>query len=671
VERRDFGTIKLDASPCAKMEPADFGWVRWTRGFWPDRFATARDVTLPWLLELASHSTVNRHVLDNFRMAASDIPRGPRALCDWNDEWAYKWLEAASAVYGVTQDADLDRTMDGIIDLVARAQEPDGYIATQIQLSGRPRYADPHHHELYVMGHLVTAACIHHRATGKSSLLDVARKAADHVWSMYEGGSPRLAHFPFNPSIIMGAVELYRTTGARRYLDLANAVIDMRGRYPRGLVQEGGPVHPGIGDQNQDRVPLREETEVVGHNVLYTYLYGGAADAYMETGDESLLRALERLYDDFVNTRMYITGGTCALHRGMSWRKGRPADDVHEAVGEPFELPNAFAYNETCGQVGAFLWAWRMLHATGNARYADLMEREMYNGWLPGIDVEGRRFFYTNPLRWHGAEHRVHGNDSHGRHLPGKEEGSTGGHRICCPTNVLRAICQMHGYLYSRGRDELWIHHYGGSTYDDGTVRLVQETRYPWDGEILVKVEKAPSAELELRLRIPAWCERASMEVNGRSEPSVGGSYAVVRRRWNAGDVVRLELAIEPRLIEADPRLEQAAGQAAVMRGPLVYCLESPDQPAGVDVFDIELPPDIALEPVHMGGLLGGITVLRGRAVAVTRAATGLYRPLADRSARPVDVALIPYYAWANRGVSRMTVWMPLASGAGSKRGTR
>ncbi len=666
-KRRDYGSLKLDQSPYKKMQPADFSWVRWTEGFWGDRFAQCRDVTLPYLLELAEDSHPARHVIANFRMACGELKSGEPAWCNWSDAWAYKWIEAASAVYGCTGDEALDQRMDGLIDLIARAQEPDGYLATQIQLSDRERYQDPALHELYVMGHLLTAACMHKRATGKTGLLDVACRAGDHLWKMYEGHNQRMAHFPFNPSIIMGAVELYRTTGQKRYLDLANTVIDMRARFPAGETREGGPVHPGYGDQCQDRVPLRDESEVVGHAVFYTYLYAGAADTYLETGDRTLWEALERLWTDLRDRKMYITGGCCALHRGLSWRAGRPGDFVGESAGQPYELPNSNAYNETCSQYGVFLWNWRMLHATGEAKYADTMEREMYNGWLPGVGADGKGWSYTNPLRWYGREQTLHGNDSHGRHLPGKED-ERSGHRICCPTNMLRGFAEMHGFFYSRADAELWVHHYGGSTYDDGTIRLAQTTRYPWDGEISIVIEKATAKKIALKLRIPDWCETAVVLVNGKPsgvDPNAG-TYISLEREWQAGDRVELHLEMKPRLITADYRIETARGQVAIMRGPIVYCLESVDQPGSVDIFDMLLPADITLTAEHRDTLLGGLTVLTG--IGLAACATGkknLYRSLGCRTTRPVEITLIPYYAWANRGVSRMTVWVPLWAAQG------
>lgn len=341
VRHPDGGVIDTRESPFCRIRSVDLSAVRWHAGFWGDRFRQCREVTLSVLYELMADPQ-RGHALTNLQIAAG-MEQGDFAGTHWQDEWVYKWLEAASYIYGVTGEARLDRQMDDIIAVIARAQQPDGYIATQITVRGWPRFQNPSHHELYVMGHLLTAACAHVRATGKETLLAVARKVADYLYRTFMPCPPELAHIQNNPSQIMGLVELYRTTRDRRYLDLAAAFVDMHGSRPGGT------------DLRQDRVPLRQETQVVGHMVFATYLYAGAADVYLETGDRSLLEALERLWRDLTEHKLYVTGGVCALHRGFSIRNGRAMDDVHEAAGAPYELPNSTAYNETCAQIGSFL----------------------------------------------------------------------------------------------------------------------------------------------------------------------------------------------------------------------------------------------------------------------------------------------------------------------------
>ncbi|OPZ12115.1 MAG: Non-reducing end beta-L-arabinofuranosidase [candidate division BRC1 bacterium ADurb.BinA364] len=641
----------FSASPKARIRSTGMDAVRLDGGFWAKHFERMRDVSLPMLRDLAADPECG-HVYDNLRIAAG-TKQGEFKGVEWSDEWAYKWIEAAAAIYRTDPSAELDRQMDELIDLIAAAQEPDGYLASQTTSRGRERFIDPNHHECYVMGHLMTAACIHHRATGKANLLDVARRTADHLCEQFKGMNPRMAHFPHNPSMIMGAVELYRTTGERQYLELAATVVDMRGRFNH--IKQNFQ-----GDLTQDRVPLREETRIVGHAVFYTYLYAGAADVYLENGDETLLAPLERLWRDLVNTKMYITGGCAAMDKGTSIRPVRKGlDHVHEAAGPAYWLPNAMAYNETCDQIGAFLWAWRMLAISGEARYADAMEREMYNGFLPGVSLDGRLWFYSNALRCHGAAHEERVHPVAQRFQIGFE-----GRRICCPTNALRTLTEIRGYLYGLTKEGLWLHFYAASEFDSGAWALRQRTDYPWDGAVRLEIRRAPEGEAALFARIPEWAEGASVRVNGMAfeGEATPGAYAAIRRVWKPGDQVELDLPMEARLVKAHPKVEEARGQAAVVRGPLVYCVESPDLPDGVKVENVCLKRGRTWTPRWRADLLDGVMVLEAETPVVRDGdwSDCLYKPLGAESFDTAIVRLIPYYAWANRGLSEMSVWMPL-----------
>ena len=644
----DFGLVKNQDSPHAKLKSLDLRSVRWTRGFWADRFRQCVEVTIPHLYDrLADPET--GHALTNMKIEAG-LEDGEHAGTHWQDAWVYKWIESAAAAYALTGDAALDRLMDETIDVVAQAQQPDGYIATQTTVRGWERFQDISHHELYTMGHLLTAASIHHRVTGKTRLLDVATRAADYVWDTFKGRDPQLAHFPVNPSIIMGSVELYRTTGNRTYLDLANLFIDMRGAVPGGKVL------------NQDVVPLRDETEVIGHAVFYTYLYAGAADAYMETGDQALLDALERLWHDLTERKMYVHGGVCAIHKALYFRQDGPhwgGQDVHEAAGHPYELPSSTAYNETCSQIGCTMWNWRMLMIDPQARYADVMERQIYNSVLPGIGLDGASWFYTNVLRWYGQEHHLLSADSYERFQPGDPERRRA--HICCPTNVLRTVAEWQNYQYTESKEGLWVHHYAANALDSAPWRLTLDTDYPWDGEVTIRVKSAPAA---LMLRIPPWAKGAKITING--EPSrcakKPNTYARLKREWQAGDEIRLSLPMDAHLIEAHPKVEALRNQVAIMRGPLVYCLESPDLPEGVRVPEIQIPRNAKFTARHESELLGGVTVLEctARRVPLGDWSETLYRPAAKSRGEETTVRLIPYFAWANRGVSEMSIWLPV-----------
>ena len=665
---RDFGIVKNQASPHAKLCSVDLASVKWTEGFWADRFRQTADVTLPKLLELAEDPGAG-HVIQNLKIAAGLI-EGEFRGTNWQDAWAYKWIESACYVYAATRDKKLLAKMDEIVAVVAKAQKPDGYIASQIVARGWPRFQNKQHHELYVMGHLMTAACAHHRITGKTDLLAVAERAASCVLKTFRARKRELAEFPVNPSIIMGAVELYRTTGRRDYLDLANLFIDLRGsRYGKGGRNPWAPVRNGS-DMNQNWRPLRKETEVVGHAVFFTYLFAGAADAYMETGDRTLLAALERLWTDLTQRKMYITGGVSPMHKAHPVRSFQPGtltaivgDSIHEGVGAPYELPNDTAYNETCGQIGNLMWNWRMLAVTGEARFADVMERSLYNAILSGIGISGTGWSYTNPLHWNGPGHVLRSQDAHQRFDPGARH-------ICCPTNLLRTVASWNGCLYSGGGGGLWVHHYGGSVFDGevpgaGRIQVTQQTDYPWDGKVTLTVNAVSSKKpFPIAMRIPGWAKSATLTVNGKDAGVTcrPGTYAKARRAWSKGDTIELDLPLPVRLIVADPRVEFTRNHVAVMRGPIVYCMESTDLPKDVRFEDLRMPRGARWDIRHEPKLLRGVTVLETDAFArPTHKGTGaLYQELRPGEGRKVRVRLIPYYAWNNRGEPKMTVWIPL-----------
>lgn len=661
----DGGLLHNQASPHARHHTVDLTSVHWTGGFWSGRFAQTAEVSLPRLWDLAGPWAWH-----NLRVAAG-LEQGEFKGLDWSDEWIYKWIESACYVYSQNGDTRLLARIEEIIPVIAAAQQPDGYIATQITLRGLPRFEYNHRHELYTMGHLLTAASVHYRITGRDSLLRLACRAADYIHSVYcaPDADPMLANCPINPSIVMGAVDLYRATAEPRYLELANTIIDNRGK-PRGPQKRDARGIPyGGTDNNQDRIPLREATEVAGHAVFWSYLYAGAADVIMETGDPTLRRALEVLWGDLVSSKMHVTGGVSPIQKGLSsWSTGpkqRWIGDhiVVEASGLPYELPNARAYNETCGQIGNLMWNWRMLCLQPEPRFAEIMERTLYNSILCGIEVDGDGWSYTNPLRWHGHDHELFRNDLRQRSNPGARQ-------ICCPTNLLRTTASFQGYLYTTAGDSLWVHHYGANraqlALPGGTsLQLLMTTDYPWDGRIALQIEEiAGPAEFSLHLRIPEWAHGASLSLNGRTvTPSpTPSSYLECRRTWSPGDRLELNLPMPVRLLTANPQVEEAFGQVAVARGPIIYCLESTDLPPGTRVAEIRLPRQAQWSARHEPGLLGGVTVLATEALAepTLPLAGPLFAELPDDPPRPVPIRMIPYFAWNNRGEPEMQVWIPL-----------
>jgi len=647
--------VDTSASPHVTFVPIDIDAARWTGGFWGDRWETVHRVTVPTMkrvMELPNNSAT----FHNLRVAAGEA-QGKFYGNDWGDGDCYKWIEAAASVYALTRDPELDRQMDEIIAVIAKAQAPDGYISTQIQLTTKGRWTKLQHHELYNMGHLLTAACIHHRITGKTAFLDVARKVADYLYTVFEPRPKELAHFCFNPSNIMGAAELYRTTGERKYLELAGIFVTMRGSQPGGS------------DQQQARVALRKEQEAVGHAVTAAYLWCGAADVCAETGEPALLTALQRLWGDVTSSKMYITGGTAALHNGESQRtklRMRP-DSVHEAFGAPYQLPNRTAYNETCANIANAMWNWRMLLLTGECRYADVMERVFYNSMLSGISLEGSEYFYTNPLRRGPKNVPLLNHDSAVR-WPNTTPASPL-NCFCCPPSLARTIAQLHTYAYGLSDDAVWIHLFGDGRLDTSLpggapVKLSQQTEYPWDGRIAIRLEAMPQREAALRLRIPGWASTARVRVNGTdvAQALKPGSYLELRRQWSSGDLVEMDLPMDVRLIESHPLVEENRNHVAVMRGPLVYCLEDKDLPGGVAIEDVRVERAGNWTARHESSLLRGVTVLETEARQLSESLHGdaLYRRAAGDHAEAVSLRLIPYYAWNNRGEGQMSVWLPL-----------
>ncbi|MBA4065617.1 MAG: ATP-binding protein [Isosphaera sp.] len=639
--------------PHAKVGPVGPADCRWTAGFWAERFETCRSATIPFMGDLME-GTARSQFLHNFRVAAG-LEAGRHRGPPWNDGDYYKWLEAVAGVHAVAPDPALDKRMDAAIAIIAKAQRADGYLHTPVQIANRngaaeKPFADRLNFEMYNFGHLFTAAAVHHRATGKKTLLAVAVKAADFLAAAFENPTPELARNAVCPSHYMGAVDLYRATGDKKYLRLAAKFIDLRDQATAGGT-----------DDNQDRVPFRRQTEAVGHAVRANYLYAGAADVYAETGDETLLAPLKPIWASVVTRKMYLTGACGALYDGASpdgSKDQKQISRVHQAYGRDYQLPHSTAHNETCAAIGNALWNERMLRVTGEAKYADVLETTLLNALLAGVSLDGKRFFYTNTLR------QLDTMPAALRWSRDREEWIS---CYCCPPNVARVVAQVNASAYGRSDRGVWVHLYGGNTLDttlpDGRrVKLKQETDYPWDGRVKLTVESAPAGEWSLFLRVPGWADGATLAVNGKPADAKSGTYAEVRREWKAGDVVALSLPLRPRLVQAHPLVEEARNQVAVVRGPLVYCLESTDLPKGARVQDVALPREVGFTPRHDPKLLGGVTVLEAKAELVGDRPWGdeLYREFKPAAAKPVDVRLVPHYAWANRGRSEMTVWMPL-----------
>ena len=684
--------------PFAKVEPLALGEARWKSGFWADRFELCRTQMIP-SMERLMEGTNYTQFFRNFEIAAG-LAEGKSRGAPFNDGDFYKWIEGASASLAVAKNPALESRLDEIIAVITQAQRADGYLHTPVQIKQRNGdtnalpFSDRNNFEMYNLGHLMTAAAVHHRVTGKTNLLAVAFKAADFLCTTFSN-APENARSSVCPSHLMGAIDLYRETRDPRYLELAKTIFKLRGE-----IKDGGA-------DNQDRLPFTEQTEAEGHAVRANYLYAGTADLYLETGDANLWPPLEKIWTNVVTEKMYITGGCGALYDGAApdgAKEQKGITRVHQAYGRNFQLPNLTAHNETCANIGNALWNWRMFLATGEAKFMDVVELELYNSVLSGVSLDGTNFFYTNPLRvtdplpvalrW--PRTRVPFVSS-----------------FCCPPNLVRTIAESAGYAYAKSGDAIWVNLYGGNSLETELagekIKLVQETEYPWSGRVRIKIIECGKKEFALKLRIPGWTEGASVRVNdgpvaagilpavepgfqpggknrdrdervkkteatnssdanpgGRMPPSTAGkmpaaTYHEIRRVWSPGDFVDLDLPMPTRLMEANPLVEEDLNQIAVQRGPLVYCLESPDLPPGVKISDVLIPADIQLNARYDRRLLDGIVVLEGK--ALVRAGENwrgkLYREFQPAELKPVGVKFIPYSVWQNRGPSEMSVWLP------------
>lgn len=622
--------VKTNPNSFARLHPLPLTSAQITAGLWAEKQAINSQVTLRHgyqMLEKAGN-------FDNFRLAAGWIQEGAYRGYVFNDSDVYKWLEAVAYELARQPDPELDRLADEVISLVAAAQTEDGYLNTHFQLTGKERFTDLQYaHELYCAGHLIEAAVAHRRATGKSNLFAIAGRVADQLDAVF--GPNKNEGTSGHPEIELALVELYRETGEQRYLDLSLFFVNQRGQNKMGGHDRWGAAY------HQDRVPVRDAAEVEGHAVRQLYLNAGVTDIYLETGEAALMATMRRLWQDMTASKMYLTGGFGARHSG-------------EAFGEAYELPSRTAYCETCAAIAGMMWSWRMLLATGEAQFADILERSLYNGFLSGWSLDGRHFFYVNPLESLGAVERQEWYPC-----------------ACCPPNVMRQIATISHYLATVDSQGVQIHQYAPArlavTLADGRQALLTiSTDYPWNGQVKVTVAETDDAPWTLSLRIPGWCKQAQLKVNGRQVPSAGGgTYAQIERTWQPDDVVELELPMPPRLTRPHPYVDDLRGTAAIERGPLVYCLEAVDQPAGLDLRQVALSSD-ELQSNWQADLLGGMVTVAAAGIVsdLGNWADQLYRPqeLSGSPQEPLHLTAVPYFAWANRATGAMRVWLPYPS---------
>ena len=579
--------------------------------FWSQRIRTNRTATI----EANLHQCEITGRIRNFAIAGK-LEEGKHKGLLFDDSDVYKVLEGIAYTLSSQRDAELEKRADAIIDKIAAAQQPDGYLNTYYTLvKPEERWKNIRGgHELYCAGHLIEAAVAYQQATGKRKLLDVAIKLADHIDRTF--GPDKKVDTSGHEEIELALVKLYRATKEKRYLKLAQFFLDVRGRKDKRKL---------FGEYAQDHKPVRQQSEVVGHAVRAMYLYCGMADMAGITGDKELLAALEKIWHDVVARKMYVTGGI-----------GPSASN--EGFTVPYDLPNDSAYCETCAAIGMALWNHRMFLMSGEAKYADVLEREAYNGLLSGVSLSGDRFFYVNPLASRGRHHRVPWFDC-----------------SCCPTNIVRYIPGMGERIWAHRGNTIWSVLYVGNTatipLKDGKVQLTEKTKYPWEGDIEIVVEPEKNFSFEMNLRIPGWCRnKPELTVNGeKMMAAVERGYVRLSRVWNKGDVIHLYLPMPVERVYADPHVKADVGRVALQRGPIVYCLEGVDN--GGSVRNLCLPKEATLTAKFDKDLLGGVVTIQGEALAVAREGEKLVT-------KPVAFRAVPYFAWDNREPGQMIVWL-------------
>ncbi|MBA3685767.1 MAG: glycoside hydrolase family 127 protein [Planctomycetes bacterium] len=607
--------------------------VRVSGGIWRALLERNRDRVLPAIGEQCRRTGR----IDAFRLAwreGSDLPK-PHIF--WDSDVA-KWIEAAAHVLAERRDPTLEAEIDAAVELIASAQQPDGYLGVyHTVVEPGKRFTNLcENHEIFCIGHLAEAAVAYDRATGKRRLVEIAERAFAHIATVFGTGTGQVRGYDGHEEVELALVALARHTGNPRWFALARSFVDERGQAPLFFAEEAarrgeGPGLPhyssvdGLAYYQADR-PVRDLTEAKGHAVRAMYLYCGMTDLAACTGDRGLLAALDRLWDSVTRRRMHVTGGVGARHHG-------------ESFGADFELPNASAYCETCANIGLALWAKRMLDLRGSGRYADALEHTLYNACLPGLSLDGDRFFYHNPLESRGEHHRQEWFGC-----------------ACCPPNISRLIGSIGKYVYATTPGEVRIDLYVAAEIAVPGAALAIETNYPWDGQVRIAVRAPSAARFALRLRIPAWCDAPVLRVGDQQIACTAvDGYVRIERAWSDGDTITLDLPMSARRIYAHPAVQDDCGRVALVRGPILYCLEGVDN--GPWLNDLTVPRSAEIRAEQRDDLLGGVVVLRLDGEATSAVPDELYATApAGRAQRAITA--VPYFAWDNRAHGPMLVWM-------------
>jgi uncharacterized protein len=631
------GAPVLDTShsPKAVLHGVPVTAVKLTDGFWSYRLKVNEEVSLPTLLQLFEE----KGIVDNFRRMSGrkdTARRGPL----YTDSDLYKWLEAVAFLLQSNDSPALRESAESIIDEIAAAQESDGYINTYYTRENRKQRHENmrHGHELYCLGHMIQAGIAWHRATGDRKLLDVGIGMTEYLMKNFGPGKKPI--FEGHPEIELALVELYRTTRDRRYLDFAGYLLGGDDRN-LAILRRSDLVYLFTGS------PFTQRTQMEGHAVRAVYACAGATDYYLETGDDSYRKTLLNLWQDMTGAKQYLTGGVGSRASG-------------EAFGEPYELPNQQAYTESCASIATMFWNWRMMQVQPESKYMDNFERALYNGANSGLSLSGNLYCYRNPLE-------LVGNPNDKIRNPWYDT-------TCCPPNLQRILASLPGYFYSTSKEGLYVHLFDNNTMnwklEDGTpLRVTQATKYPWEGRIEMTVNPAAAKEFTVFVRRPSWSGAPRITVAGGTfRGAMRNGYYTIRRTWNPGDKIIIDLDVSPRLTASNPYVRENIGKVAMERGPLVYCMEGLDQPGQSSVFDWSLDTGKKSVPQYREewkpDMLGGVTLVRAKGFRNDESGPdqALYQGLNIvklRGTKPGEITLIPYYTFHNRENTTMQVWIP------------
>jgi len=628
--------VRAELARDYNVKPVPFSKVSVSDEFWTPRLNASRKVTIPYCFEKCRETDR----ISNFEKAAG-LKQGKHEGIYFNDSDVYKVMEGAAYSLQIDPEPEMRRYLDNLIKIMAAAQWEDGYLYTFYSVPQRQpenRWTNiGAMHEMYCVGHMYEAAAAHNEVTGSKLFLDVATKSADLLCNTF--GPGRRTDPPGHQEIEIGLCKLYRATGEQKYLDQAKFFLDQRGRLGnRGPDGKGGL----YGAYSQDHIPVTEQTEAVGHSVRAAYLYTGMADVAALTGDMNYIKAIDAIWSDVVNTKLYLTGGIGAA-------------GGHEGFGGPYELPNMTAYCETCASIANIFWNHRMFLMHDDAKYIDVLERSLCNAALAGVSMEGDTFFYPNPL------------ESVGQHARSPWFGCA-----CCPSNVARFIPSVPGYAYAHRDNNLYVNLFisGQTTIDTASnkVAITQKTKYPWSRSVNITIDPEKTQRFTLFVRIPGWArnepvpgdlyrfqensdEKPTLKVNGKTvKITLRNGFAVIERTWKKADTIDLDLPMPIRRVIAHENIIDDRGKVALQRGPIVFCLEAPDNEG--EVLNLMIPDDAELKAQFRPDLLNGVMTITGQAGLTKRTLDGKIVPSGEK-----PFTAIPYYAWAHRGPSQMTVW--------------